>query len=55
MVLVTAALGWLGSCRFNDAALELTFLTLLERRGGIYDNAPAFGLKGVLMAQHKST
>lgn len=46
MVLTTAALGWLESCRFNDAGLELTFLTLLEQTGK-YDNAPSFDLKGL--------
>lgn len=46
MVLTTAALGWLESCRFNDAGLELTFLTLLEQTGK-YDNAPSSDLKGL--------
>lgn len=55
MVLATAALGWLTSCRFKDAGLELTFLTLWEQRGGMYDNAAASVPKGVLMAQHNST
>lgn len=51
MVLPAAALGWLQSCKLNDAGLELT---LLEHREG-NANAPCFGPKGVLMAQNSST